>query len=327
MENRNPPGLTKRGQIWHIDKQFRGVRICESTRTGDVKKAEEQLAKRIIEVREAMVRGIRPPRKFQSAAAKYLTENLHKKSISDDAELLKKLDPFIGELPLRQVHMGSLQSFIAKRRGDGVKSKTINMALAVVRRILNLAASEWIDHHGMTWLETAPKIKLLSVKDARQPYPLSSEEQAFLFRELPDHLARMTLFKVNTGCREQEVCTLRWDYEVKIPELDTSVFIIPGERVKNGDERLVVLNRIAASVIESQRGKHPTHVFVTSTLYGEPRPLRKINNTGLQMRMATRDLRAAMDSLSFGIAVRRFAPAEILFLLIGNFCVNHNRMI
>jgi len=27
-----------------------------------------------------------------------------------------------------------------------------------------------------------------------------------------------------------------------VPELDTSVFIIPGDRVKNGDERLVVLN-------------------------------------------------------------------------------------
>jgi hypothetical protein len=35
---------------------------------------------------------------------------------------------------------------------------------------------------------------------------------------------------------------------VVIPELDTSVFVIPGKRVKNGDERLVVLNRVARSV-------------------------------------------------------------------------------
>ena len=44
-----------------------------------------------------------------------------------------------------------------------------------------------------------PKIKLLPVKDARPAYPLSREEQAALFQELPDHLARMSLFKVNTG--------------------------------------------------------------------------------------------------------------------------------
>ena len=80
----------------------------------------------------------------------------------------------------------------------------------------------------MTWLETAPKIKLFPVKDARSPYPLSREEQALLFQELPDHLARMALFKVNTGLREQEVCGLKWEYEVRVPELETSVFVIPG---------------------------------------------------------------------------------------------------
>jgi hypothetical protein len=56
-----------------------------------------------------------------------------------------------------------------------------------------------------------------------------------LFQELPDHLARMALFKVNTGLREQEVCGLKWEYEVKVPELDTSVFIIPSERVTGTD--------------------------------------------------------------------------------------------
>ena len=43
---------------------------------------------------------------------------------------------------------------------------------------------------------------------------------------------------------------------------DTSVFVIPGEKVKNGAERLVVLNRIARSVIEGRRGMHPEYVFV-----------------------------------------------------------------
>jgi len=42
---------------------------------------------------------------------------------------------------------------------------------------------------------------------------------------------------------------------------DTSVFIIPRERVKNRENRLVVLNRIAKSVIEEMRGIHPEYVF------------------------------------------------------------------
>ena len=52
-----------------------------------------------------------------------------------------------------------------------------------------------------------------------------------------------------------------WTWEVEVPELGTSAFIIPGARVKNEDDRFVVLNRAARSVIEARRGKHATHVF------------------------------------------------------------------
>jgi len=147
----------------------------------------------------------------------------------------------------------------------------------MVRWILNLSGSLWRDEHGLTWLETAPLIQLLPDSTAREPYPMDWEEQRRLFQALPDHLARMCLFKVNTGCREQEVCGLRWEWEVEVPELKTSVFIVPGARVKNREDRLVILNRIARSVIEEARGKHPEFVF---TYRG--RPVQTINNSGWQ---------------------------------------------
>lgn len=69
--------------------------------------------------------------------------------------------------------------------------------------------------------------------DLRKPYPLSWDEQEKLFRELPSHLESMALFAVNTGCRDQEICQLQWDWEVKVPSLPhLLVFIIPGELVK-----------------------------------------------------------------------------------------------
>ena len=274
-----PLGLTKRGGVWHIDKRIGGTRLCESTGTSDLAKAQEQLAKRVDDARTARLYGVRRDYSFRAAATKYLEENQGKRSIGDDAMHLKQLDPFIGTHSLRQVRMGTLQEFIAKRRSDGVKTKTINAALGVVRRILNLAASEWMDDRGMTWLETAPKIRLFPVTDARLPYPLSAEEQMFLFRELPAHLAKMALFKVSTGTREQEVCGLKWSHEVKVPEFSTSVFLIPAERVKNGEERLVVLNRVARSIIDNLRGKHPDFVFVQEFKKKEPRPFRGMNNT------------------------------------------------
>ena len=102
---------------------------------------------------------------------------------------------------------------------------------------------------------------MLPQLDSRKPYPLSWEEQTSLFKELPQHLARMALFKVNTGCRDQEICSLKWEWEVPVPELNTSVFLIPEYAVKNREERLVVLNKVAYSVIEEVRGIDSEYVF------------------------------------------------------------------
>jgi len=70
-----------------------------------------------------------------------------------------------------------------------------------------------------------------------------------------------------SGTREQEVCQFCWDWEVKVPALETSIFLIPAEIVKNKEDRLVVLNRVAKSVVDTQRGKHPSRVF---TFRGKP---------------------------------------------------------
>jgi integrase len=266
MGQKVPPGLRKRGEIWYIWKTIGSHRIRESTGTSILAEAERYLAHRIEEVRKAEICGVRPKRTFREAATKYLNEAT-KVTIREDADHVRRLDPFIGDLQLENVHMGTLQPFIEHRKAQGVKHRTVNYALQVVRHMLNLAASEWLDQHGMTWLRHAPKIKLLPENDRRAPYPMSWEEQDRLFNELPDHLKKMALFKVNTGCRESEVCSLRWEWEVPIPELNTSVFIIPADRVKNRQDRLVVLNSVAKEVIEGVRGTHPIHVF---TYKGHP---------------------------------------------------------
>lgn len=276
MGRKKSPGLFKRGNFWHIDKAVFGCRIRESTGTSNLEEAEKYFAKRIEEIRQASVFGVRPKRTFMEAAIKFLDENQHKRSISDDAGRLRNLVQYIGKLPLDAIHMGTLQPFIDGRRTDGVKTRTINHGLKIVRRIANLAATEWIDEYGLTWLATPPKIKLLPEHDLRKPYPLSWEEQQRLFAELPDHLEKMALFAVNTGCREREVCQLQWDWEIQLPEMShLTVFIIPPELVKNGDERLVVCNQVAKSAVDSQRGKHEQYVF---TFKGQP--VTRINNTG-----------------------------------------------
>jgi integrase len=276
MGRKRTPGIQKRGDSWYIDKKVFGRRLCESTGTSDLEEAEKYLARRLEEIRLATVYGVRPKRSFLEAATKFLMENQHKRSLDADAGRLRELVKYIGNFSLESIHIGALQPFIEGRRKDGVSTRTINHGLQVVRRILNLAASEWMDEYGLTWLVTAPKIKFLPEHDLRKPYPLNWDEQHRLFNELPPHLEKMALFAVNTGCRDQEICELRWEWEIKIPELPhILVFIIPSELVKNGEERLVVCNDTARTVVNGERGKHPSHVFSFRS-----KPLARILSTG-----------------------------------------------
>ena len=185
MGRKATPGLKKRAGIWHIDKRIGGKRVCQSCETGDLAEAERHLARLTEETRQAQVYGVRPARTFEQAAAKFVLENQHKRSIDDDIGRLKLLMPWIGQEPIERLHRGSLEPWVEHRRKESAAAGTINHGLKVVRRILNLAAGEWVDEHGLTWLAGAPKIRLLPDTEKRQPYPLSWEEQAKLFQLLP----------------------------------------------------------------------------------------------------------------------------------------------
>ena len=170
MGKRKPlPGLRLRYGVWHIDKRYKyfsGGRLQQSTGYGeqDLGKAEDYLIHHMEAARLATQDGKRPDRTFQQAATKYLLENTHKASIKVDARHLKQMMPFIGKLALKQVHDGTLAAYMKVRKNQGVKQKSINNALAIVRRILNLAARSWRDEFGLTWLETPPLLTLPSVR-------------------------------------------------------------------------------------------------------------------------------------------------------------------
>src|SRR5258708_39079952 len=92
------PGLSKRGGVWHIDKDFRGTLICEITGTSDLREAQDCLTKRMSQIREAKLHGLRAARTSRCAATKHLQHNALQKSIEDEASHLKFLYRFIGSL-------------------------------------------------------------------------------------------------------------------------------------------------------------------------------------------------------------------------------------
>lgn len=273
-----------------VEKQYRGIRIF--ARLGKVSQADAEtyLREQVQRIDAQLLARERPPRHFCDAAGRYLTdcEKRQLRTINVIAFHIHLLLPYVGKLPLTAVHIGSLQAFIDDRLADGVTPTTVNRSLEVARAILMKAARVWRDADGQPWLATAPLIELLDASaTTRSPRPISWEEQGRLFAALPPHLAPMALFAVNTGLRDANVCGLRWAWERPIPELGRSVFIIPATAFKTKRPHVVILNDVAANVIESMRGRDPTFVFTYqgrgyAGSHARACPLDSINNTAWQ---------------------------------------------
>src|SRR5690606_18248543 len=237
MAERKTRGLQNRDGIWHMDKIIKGIRIYGSTGTSRLEEAELILARRVDEVRQQAIFVVRPRRTFREAATTYLNAYAHQKGIQRNARALEDLDPFIGDTPSDQICNETLEPYNEARQH--LAWSTIVRHRAVVRRILHLCARKWRDKSTrLTWLAAAPQLDLQTppaekkkVKK-RPPYPMDWDEQRLLFSELAPHLERMSLYTVNTGCRDQEVCRLQWAWEQKVEGVG-SVFVIPGELVKN----------------------------------------------------------------------------------------------
>lgn len=293
MARKTISGLYQKGGVWQIDKVFRGQRFRESTGTGDRQEAEQYLIHRLEQLRQEKVYGVRRVRTWEEAATRFLLEYKDQPSIELSAHHLSHLHPYLKDLPLTHIDDRALEEFVAERlegmvlpSGKQLKPvapRTVNISIERVIRILSLCARKWRDEERRPWLDSVPMLTKLDLKKkVRQPYPMSWGEQSILFGELPAHLQKMALFKVNTGCREQEVCKLKWEWEIYVPELEASVFLIPSDfggrnersGVKNGDERLVVLNTIAKSVIDGQRGLSKEWVFPY-----KDQPIQRMNDS------------------------------------------------
>lgn len=277
---------------WQVDKWWRKSRFRERG-FGSFEEAESWLIRQLGDKRAVVIHGERAVRTFDSAAAHYLQTNQDKASLATEAYLLINVMPYIGPLELHQVHDSTLAPFITARLAEGRAHKTINLALGVVRRILTLAATKWRDENGTTWLQQLPAITMLPlIGHQREPRPISWAEQRGLLPKLPDHLARMSLFVLNTGVRDDVACSLRWEWEIKVPQLGVSVFEVPRRHVKGRRRvRVVVCNSVAQSVIEAVRGQHPEFVFVyrrerVKNLDQAPamayKPIETMNNSGWQ---------------------------------------------
>jgi integrase len=285
-----------------IDKRYRGVRI--GMRVGPVTqdKAEERLQSEIHRVELELAERAHPRPLFRDCAARYLAQSHDKRSLEAIRVHVRLLMRRFGELQPQHIHDATLAPFIAERRAAGVSPTTINRTLEIARTILNRAARSYRDQDGHPLLNAIPPLIAMVPEARRPPYPITWEEQDRLFPTLPAHLQRMALFAVNTGLRNSNVCGLQWTWEVFVPEVGRSVFVIPPEAFKSKRAHVAILNDAAWSIVQAQRGLDPIWVFPF-----RGRPIGTMNSNGWQR---ARDEKLVCNPFGFTICAIHLRAAS-----------------
>lgn len=244
--------LYKRGDSphWWIKLSFKGRRIQQSTGTPDRRQAQEYHDKLKASLWERERLGVKPQRLWNEAVVRYLAETSHKASQADDKGHLRWLDRLLNGVSLAALDRDLLDKVVLDRRAGGASNATVNRTLEVVRAILRKAVHEW------EWLDRTPRVRMLPEPKRRVRW-ITRDEADRLIAVLPQHLAAMARFSLETGLRRSNVTGLLWSQV----DLVKRRAWIHADQAKARKAIAVPLSAAAVIVLREQVGRHPTNVF------------------------------------------------------------------
>lgn len=198
--------LYKRGALWWCKFKIGGQEFRRSTRVSSKREAAE--AERAIraEIKRELDAGrsgrmVRRP--FREALLKWVKEGAPASMLTH----AKNVRPYLDDVPLNQV-VPKAHDMKAHMLERGLSPLTINRRLAVVRRVLNLAYTDW------EWLQEplAKKIRLFSEKGTSREVFLTPEEverlAAAVYAINPEAF-KVVMLAAYTGLRRGELLALK----------------------------------------------------------------------------------------------------------------------
>lgn len=234
--------------------------LYRSTGTANKRQAQRLHDKLKTERWEQDQMGVKPSRTWDDAAAKWLEEATHKRTLAWDKSIIRWMAPHLGGKDLTAINRALLDE-VKSKRAKGVTTATANRYMALVRAILRKACYEW------EWIDRVPKVGMFKQAEGRVR-SLTRDEFGRLLAELPEHLADMAAFSVATGLRQSNVTGLQW----RQISLERRHLWVSAAQHKNGRPHAVPLNEAAMAVLLKRQGDHPTHVFTY-----EGKPIGQVN--------------------------------------------------
>ena len=232
-------GVYLRGKSWYIDFYYEGKRYTE--KVGKVSKsiAEEKLDIR----RSEVIRGEWKPKavkisfdKFKEQYLEFSLANKKPRTATRDTVSLRPLQRFFGGKILSEINPFMVEKYKQKRKEDGVTVRTINIELACLRHMFNMAV-KW----GKAQKNPVREVKLFKEPEGKDRI-LSPPEEEIKLLEAAKAIKRAPLLEsaivtaIKTGMRKSEVLGLRW------PNVDFGNRIITVEGTKNGKLRKIPMS-------------------------------------------------------------------------------------
>ncbi len=126
-------------------------------------------------------------------------------------------------------------------RTEPLRVATVNHHLKLLKAIFNRAIKT-----GKLTYNPVRAVKLFKENNARNRC-LSVEEEARLFKHLPDRLKPLVTVALHTGMRQGELLALRWD------DVDFYTGTLRVREAKSGEGRSVTMNSIAQDTLKGVR--------------------------------------------------------------------------
>lgn len=234
--------------MW-ISYYAKGERVRESTNTKDKAPARQLLQQRLGQLADGKFTGPGADRvSFEDMAKDFINDYVVNGKRSLDVarrRVEKHLARFFGGKKAHDITPAEVRAFITARQEEGAAAGEINLELAALKRMFNLALQTEKIHRK-------PYIPMLKLNNARQGF---FEEHEFLrlLPHLPDDLRPPVTFAYWTGWRiKSEILSLTWaqvDFDAATVRLE------PGT-TKNQEGRLLYMTTDLRALLEQQWRDH-----------------------------------------------------------------------
>ena len=257
----------KKKEYWYIDYVFEGKRKWESV--GAVGEVSKEIAKKLLALRrtETVQDKLQAPKPkviptFSEFTRQYLEfAKGSKKSWDRDIYSLKSLEPFFGAYKLKDISPILIERYKLERK-QAVSHRTINIELALLRRMFNLAVS-WDKCKS----NPMHKVKLYKESPAKERI-LTLEEEKALLDSSPEHLKHILVTALNSGLRYRELLDLSWN------DVDLDSGYIHVRKSKSGKGRKIPINETLKNSLEGFKPQS----FVSKSVSSDNYELKKDND-------------------------------------------------